>query len=247
MSENTTVTYNILVDEPHKDIIKSELSKAITVHGENTAKTENPTTSNIITNVCEITPIEAYMSTNLNSKLASYNDVATRILNMLGYPSVGVTELHRDQIYEAISIAVETYTKYCGQSEEVLVFDSRLYKENHGIRLDQLCTIASVEACHETDSIERAVNRGPDQMLVDNKDVYVTRVPIPAIDYYISEKEFELLPEVLFAIIINDFKKKIESINFIDETIVYIPSRDNVLSERMRISLKSILLGQKSF
>lgn len=193
MSENTTVTYNILVDEPHKDIIKSELSKAITIHGENTAQTENPTASNIITNVCEITPIEAYMSTNLNSKLASYNDVATRILNMLGYPSVGVTELHRDQIYEAISIAVETYTKYCGQSEEVLVFDSRLYKENHGIRLDQLCTIASVEACHETDSIERAVNRGPDQMLVDNKDVYVTRVPIPAIDYYISEKEFELL------------------------------------------------------
>lgn len=190
MSDTTITTYNVLTNDSTGEFLLSEGNKDVVIHSE-TDVTTTPNTG--ITNVCEITPIEAYMSTNLNSKLASYNDVATRILNMLGYPSVGVTELHRDQIFEAISIAVETYTKYCGWSEEVLVFDSRLYKENKGIRLDQLYTIASVEACHDTNSTERAINRGPDQILTDNKDVYVTRVPIPAIDYYLSEKEFEEL------------------------------------------------------
>jgi hypothetical protein len=68
-----------------------------------------------------------------------------------------------------------------------------LYEENKGIRIDQLYTIASIEATHDKHAIQKAIDRGPDQMLKSNKDVYVTRVPIPAVDYYISESEFNKL------------------------------------------------------
>ena len=192
MSEcNTTEIHNVLVDERTGAIIKDYADKK-TVYAENEIKVatgEKSTTSA----VCEITPIQAYMSTNLNNKIKTYEDIATRILNMLGYPSVGVTDLHRDQIFEAISIAVETYMQYCGYTDELLVFDSRLYEENKGIRIDQLYTIASIEATHDKGGIQRAIDRGPDHNLKSNRDVYVTKVPIPAIDYYISEKEFDFL------------------------------------------------------
>lgn len=192
MSECTNQVHNILVNEKDGGVLKTDYCEPIYSEIETSNISVNDQ-SQSVASICEITPIEAYMSTNLNSKIKSYEDVATRILNMLGFPSVGITDLHRDQIFEAISIAVETYTKYCGYTDEVLVFDSRLYKENVGIRVDQLCTIASIEAAHDTNAVERAINRGPDQILTENKDVYVTKVPIPAIDYSISEKEFEHL------------------------------------------------------
>ena len=183
-----TTTYNLLVDEHTGSVIQGPDSKNLFT--ENSVETADTVASS---GVCEITPIQAYMSTNLNSKIKSYEDVATRILNMLGYPSVGVTDLHRDQIFEAISIAVETYMQYCGYTDELLVFDSLLYEENRGIRIDQLYTIASIDATHNKGGIQKAIDRGPDHMLKENKDVYVTRVNIPAIDYYISDKEFEQL------------------------------------------------------
>lgn len=187
MAEDCTTTLNVLVDE-QGNIIKNH-DDTIAIQG----KTHSSTATTSTSSICDITPIQAYMSTNLNSKIKSYEDVATRILNMLGYPSVGVTDLHRDQIFEAISIAVETYMQYCGYTDELLVFDSRLYEENKGIRIDQLYTIASIEASHDKGAIQRAIDRGPDQILKANKDVYVTRVPIPAVDYYISDSEFEEL------------------------------------------------------
>ena len=55
-----------------------------------------------------------------------------------------------------------------------------------------------------------------------------------------QNKEFKLLPEVLFAIIISEFKNTIEKKFLINDTIVEIPSRDSLLSERIRISLQSI-------
>lgn len=194
MSEcNTTEIHNVLIDEDTGAIIRDYSDKK-TVYTEEGVKAQTGEKS-VTPAICEITPIQAYMSTNLNSKIKSYEDIATRILNMLGYPSVGVTDLHRDQIFEAISIAVETYMQYCGYTDELLVFDSRLYEENKGIRIDQLYTIASIEATHDKDAIQKAIDRGPDQMLKSNKDVYVTRVSIPAIDYYISEKEFDKMIE----------------------------------------------------
>lgn len=129
---NTTEVHNVLVDEKTNSIIKDGKKTVYSEKDIQVITKETPSTPA----VCEITPIQAYMSTNLNSKIKSYEDVATRILNMLGYPSVGVTDLHRDQIFEAISIAVETYMQYCGYTDELLVFDSRLYEENKGIRID---------------------------------------------------------------------------------------------------------------
>jgi hypothetical protein len=187
---NTTEIRNVLVDERYNDIIKGYTDNSVIISEE--SKVE-PNAKSAEADICKITPVQAYMSTNLNSKIKCYEDVATRILNMLGYPSVGINDLHRDQIFESISIAVETYMQYCGYTDELLVFDSLLYEENKGIRIDQLYTIASLEATHDKGGIQKAINRGPDHNLYTNKDVYVTRIPIPAIDYYISEKEFEVL------------------------------------------------------
>ena len=188
--ECNTKVYSMLVDETTGSIIKTYDDSKV-IHAEHSNVINNPIDKKNA--VCEITPIQAYMSTNLNNKIKTYEDIATRILNMLGYPSVGVTDLHRDQIFEAISIAVETYMQYCGYTDELLVFDSRLYEENKGIRIDQLYTIASIEATHDKGGIQRAIDRGPDHNLKSNRDVYVTKVAIPAIDYYISEKEFDFL------------------------------------------------------
>ena len=66
------------------------------------------------------------------------NNIISYACNFLGTPYVygangpnsfdcsGFTKY----IFESISIAVETYMQYCGYTDELLVFDSRLYEEN---------------------------------------------------------------------------------------------------------------------
>lgn len=183
------VSYDVLVDEMTGSIIKMP-------NGSEDVLLESDSKVKLVpaeTGISNITPIHAYMSTNLNSKIKSYEDIATRILNMLGYPSVGINDLHRDQIYEAISIAVETYMQYCGYTDELLVFDSYLYEENKGIRIDQLYTIASMQNTRSTGAMQKVIDRGPGHNIKVNKDVYVSRVPIPVTDYFISEKEYNHL------------------------------------------------------
>jgi len=90
---------------------------------------------------CSITPISAFQSTNLNSKITTFDRLGDRILRALGYPLVTV-EVHKDQLYENISIAIEMFTKYAGYTKEYLVFDSRLYIHDVGIPLDKLYTLA---------------------------------------------------------------------------------------------------------
>jgi hypothetical protein len=60
---------------------------------------------------------------------------------MLGHPMINV-ELHPDQLYDAISMACEFFTKYAGYTKEFLVFDSDIYEKNVGLRLDHLITVA---------------------------------------------------------------------------------------------------------
>ena len=55
-----------------------------------------------------------------------------------------------------------------------------------------------------------------------------------------KNKDFQLLPEVLFAILISEFKNRIDKDFIINDTIVEIPSRDCLITERMRTSLQSI-------
>jgi hypothetical protein len=97
---------------------------------------------------CEIQPVSAFQSTNLNNKIESYNDLAERILRSLGYPFINI-EIHRDSLYENISIAVEWFTKYAGYTQEYLVFDSDLYEKNKGVRLDHLFTLQNSDTFTE--------------------------------------------------------------------------------------------------
>ena len=82
-------------------------------------------------------PLSTFVSTNLQPKISTYNDLATRISYALGYPMINV-EAHINQIYENISIACEMFTKFAGYTEEFLVFDSNLYESGKGINLETL-------------------------------------------------------------------------------------------------------------
>lgn len=89
---------------------------------------------------CDIKPVSAFQSTNLSSKINTFNELGDRILNTLGYPFINI-EIHRDSLYTNIQIAVEMFTKFAGYTQEYLLFDSDLYVLNQGIKLDHLFTI----------------------------------------------------------------------------------------------------------
>jgi len=93
---------------------------------------------------CEITPLSAFLSTNLNNKIDCYGRLGERIKRSLGYPLVSV-EIHPDQLHENIQIAAEYFTKFAGYTREFLIFDSALYETNKGIRLDLLYTLANTD------------------------------------------------------------------------------------------------------
>lgn len=192
-NKKTRETIEHLVDEEGNKFIINGREKWL---GENSGTiTEYEDPEDETPDVCKVTPVEAYMTTNLNNRTTSYEKLATRILNFLGWPAVAVTDIHSDQLYTAIGMAVEMFTRYGGYTIETMVFDSRLYEENKGIRLDKLYTVASTGAVHKNHGKQSWINRGPDQLLKAVDDVYVTRKPIAAKDYYISEQEFNLLQE----------------------------------------------------
>lgn len=93
---------------------------------------------------CEVSPISAFLSTNLNSKIECYERLGERIKRSLGYPLISL-EIHQDQLFENIQIGVEMFSKFAGYTREYLIFDSNLYEHNKGIRLDYLFTIANTE------------------------------------------------------------------------------------------------------
>lgn len=93
---------------------------------------------------CEITPLSAFLSTNLTSQIDCYGRLGDRIKRSLGYPLVSV-EIHPDQLNENIQIASEFFTKFAGYTREFLIFDSALYEHDKGIRLDLLYTLANTD------------------------------------------------------------------------------------------------------
>ena len=143
--------------------------------------------------ICNVKPVEFYMSTNLNNKIKSYEDLTERILNMLGYPAVSISDIHANQIHQAISMAVERFTRYAGFTKEYLIFDSRLYEPNKGVPIDKLFTVASIWDGKDSPSIGRALSRGPEQSLSLGEDVYVTKVYIKKCDYFISAEDYNTL------------------------------------------------------
>mgnify|MGYP003630943573 FL=1 len=109
---------------------------------------------------CEITPLSAFLSTNLNNKIETFDRLGDRIKRSLGYPLISL-EIHTDQLRENIQIAVEYFTKYAGYTREYMIFDSDLYETNKGIRLDLLYTLANTDLDSNAKKIAGTNPRGP--------------------------------------------------------------------------------------
>jgi hypothetical protein len=143
--------------------------------------------------ICSVKPLEAYMSTDLNNKNRTYDDLSERILHFFGYPAVSVSDLHRNQIYDAISMAVERFYKHAGVVKEYLILDSRLYEQNHGIPIDKLCTISGIISRPDDYATKRSAERGPEQTVKVPDEVYITKDYIYKKDYYLSKSDYNLL------------------------------------------------------
>lgn len=124
--------------------------------------------------VCTVQPVSAFLSTNLSSKIECYQALGDRVLRQLGWPLITV-QVHRDQLYDNISIAVEMFTKFCGYTHEYLVFDSNLYEIGRGIRLDTLYTVAGngfrqVEGYGPISAMQQVVDK-PDNVYIVMKEI----------------------------------------------------------------------------
>ena len=128
--------------------------------------------------LCQIEPISAFMSTNLNSKIECYQRLGERILRTLGHPMINV-ELHYDQLYEAISMAVDFFTVYSGFTKEYLLFDSRLYEGNKGLRLDTLFTVANSGYTPSEKLNDKRYGPSPDYEVKIPDPLYVSLSTIP--------------------------------------------------------------------
>ncbi len=126
---------------------------------------------------CEIAPISGFQSTNLNSKVDNFNRLSDRILRSLGYPFINV-EIHRDQLYENISLATEYFSKFAGYTKEYLIFDSNLYKKEYGIKLDDLFTLQNSETYKEQKDL-KTPNKDFTKEIDNSETVYTTTSSIP--------------------------------------------------------------------
>ena len=124
---------------------------------------------------CTIQPLSAFLSTNLNSKIETYDRLGDRIKRSLGYPLVSL-EIHTDQLRENIQIAVEYFTKYAGFTREFLIFDSEMYEKNKGIRLDLLYTLANTNLTSNTRKVAgtNPIGPGPEFIGTTPESVYVS-------------------------------------------------------------------------
>lgn len=104
-------------------------------------------------NACEITPLTAFLSTNLNSKIEQFDEVGDRVKRSLGWPLVSL-EIHPDQLRSHTQVAIEYFTKYAGYTREFLIFDSNLYEKDKGIRLDHLFTLSNTDL----DTVQRKLD-----------------------------------------------------------------------------------------
>lgn len=122
---------------------------------------------------CEVLPVSAFQSTNLNNKLDTYGDLAERIKRSLGYPLITL-EVHSDQLFQNIQIAIEYFSKFAGYTKEFLIFDSNIYQKNRGIRLDQLFTLAKSNITNVQKVANTPVWAGADFTIELPQTVYVS-------------------------------------------------------------------------
>ena len=90
-------------------------------------------------------------STYLASTVNGYQRLADRITYSLGYPIVNL-ELHGNQIFTNIALAVEMFSKFAGYTHEHLVVDSSKYTQGKGLDISKLFTLTpELTATYTTD------------------------------------------------------------------------------------------------
>lgn len=130
-----------------------------------------------MSDLCQLQPISAFISTNLSSKIECFQELGQRILRMLGHPIINV-ELHPDQLYDSISMACEFFTQYSGYTKEYIIFHSDLYEHDKGIRLDHLYTVANT-GYTLSEKLAPTVLPNPDYDISARENLYVALTSIP--------------------------------------------------------------------
>lgn len=156
-----------------------------------------------MSDICEVKPVSAFQSTNLNNKIETFNDLSDRITRSLGAPLITL-EIHRDQLYQNIQLAIEYFTKYAGFTKEFLIFDSNLYEKNKGIRIDHLYTLAKTDLTNP-EKIAKASRYTSPNFIVENPDtVYVSITSLPNSFFSTSSALSTLFTEGLYELEIVD-------------------------------------------
>ena len=183
---------------------------------------------------CEVTPVSAFLSTNLNNKIECFQGLGERIKRSLGYPLISL-EIHSDQLFENIQIAIEYFSKYAGYTTEYLIFDSNLYERNKGIRLDHLFTLANSELTTAQKLDDKPRFPGPGFTIESPEAVYITIRTIPAVTFSSSP--------TLSSTFIND----IQEFDIVDQTIYSsITSFSSALSGSFKPTVSKTLTMQCS-
>ena len=132
---------------------------------------------------CTITPISAFQSSNLSSKITSFDKLSDRILRTLGYPMINI-EVHKDQLNDNISLSCEMFTKFAGYTREYLIFDSSLYIPDYGLKLDSLFTAKSSDSylvqIKNREKSTSTINPQFSKYVDNQKTVYIANSAIPA-------------------------------------------------------------------
>ena len=181
---------------------------------------------------CEVRPVSAFQSTNLNHKVNTFNDMGDRIKNTLGYPLVTL-EIHQDQLFQNIQIAAEYFSKFAGYTQEYLIFDSRLYEKNKGIRLDHLFTLAKT-GLTDNEKVANASKWTSPEFVVETPDtVYVATSSIPS--------SFLVNSPTLSSV----FESGVEELEIVDTSLFQsITSHDASLADHFKQSYqKKVTLG----
>lgn len=174
--------------------------------------------------LCQLTPISAFMSTNLSSKIDCFQELGERILRMLGHPMINV-EIHPDQLYDSISMACEFFTKYAGYTKEYLIFNSALYERDKGIRLDYLFTVSNT-GFTLSERLNDQTIPNPDFELKFRENLYVSLSDIPY-SYFLSSS-------ALSASIPSDGISTMQILN--ENSFAQLTAFDSSLSSLFRIS-----------
>lgn len=183
--------------------------------------------------VCEITPVSAFMSTNLNNKITCYEQLADRIKRELGWPLVSL-EIHQDGIYQNIQVAIEMFTKFAGYTQEYLIFHSNLYERNKGVRLDNLFTVYNTSLTQSqriTD--QRSMSQSTGAYVRTPPTVYVATSSIPSTFFSTSSSLSSLMSNGIDCFDIYDLAtyQSLTSFNT-SLTAIFQTSRNNSISKQ---------------